>query len=373
MTTFNPLATQIALSQDIEIGSPEWTEGGLNAFSGQTGGHPAYGWRRPEEMTGARVRAVIANYAARGCWYDPNAHPEIESGYRMGGRPAGWAPEDSYDLPSGERGYVTDAGFVAVSGPDLQHFWIDPLLDIIDRAPMSMMVETGQKPMPAPVLARIMATSLVDSLAGMVRYHGPYLGPGRTFARVVDTLVQAQRRNAASAAAVLTITEWIRDVGLPSLEAAPGCNYAKGLKRFNIYQDLSWVLPALYDLAIAAPNGNFGERVRACRDRLAQWVLDIDAVKGGKGAWSDCTITEAMEAGDGGKALPTLIGSITEADVQGPEWYGTWAVRAADITAFIHPSAAADDYLARVVAGVNDPEKPDVKKWMVDKDRNFIS
>lgn len=366
MTTFNSLATKIALAQGIEIGSSEWTEGGLAAFSGQTGGHPAYGWKRPENMTESRCRAVFANYAARGCWYDAAQHPKRHSGYNLGSRPYDWKPEDDYDLPGGERGYLTSSGVVAVSGPDVQHFWIDPLLDIIDRGDGIKVPALGVM-MDAPKLAHIMSSFLVDTMAGMIRFHGPYWGGGRTFARVVDTYVQAAKRNTVSKESAEALLDWLAKYGLPALEKAPGVVNAKGVGSFNIYQDLSWVLPALYDLAnILKPDQPLLPRVVAVRNRLAQWVLDIDAIKGGRGAWSHCTITEAMKEGVNGAPLPTLIGAVSASDVFGPEWYGSWAVRAADITAHLLPGEQSADYLKRVIAGGGE------KKWLVDRNREFL-
>jgi hypothetical protein len=372
MRTFNPIATQIALAQEVEIGSQEWINGGLHPFSGQTGDHPAYGWKRPEEMTSARVRAVISNYAARGCWYAEE--PYRESGYNIGGRPVGWKPEDGFDLPGGERGYLTESGFVAVSGPDVQHFWADPLFDIIDRAPDSLMVPAQSGMMQASKLARIMSMLLIDTMAGMVRHHGKFWGGGRTFARIVDTFVQGSKRNVVSQESADALLHWVDAYGLPALEKAPGVSYAKGMQQFNIYQGLSWVLPAVYDAANAIEDQHpIKSRLLSVQNRLAQWVLDIDSIKGGRGAWEHCKITKAMEEGQDGAPLPTLIGAVDASDIGGPEWYGDWAVRAADITAHLIPGEHSKDYRQRVINSVKNPELHQNKKWMVDKDRNFIT
>lgn len=377
-TGYNALTTKLAIMQGIDIGSHDWNQGGLYAFAGQTGGHPAYGWRRPEEMDEARARAVIANYAARPCYYtDPENDSLIQSGYRIAGRPYDWTPEDSMDLPSGERAYLSTEtpSITLVSGLDPMHFWIDPLLDVIDRAPHTLKVATPFGDRPARVVASMLARAHVDSLTGMIRHQGHHWGGGRLLARVVDTFVQAFRRDCVRPEAVEVFLDWLVDHGLPALEVAPGVTNAKGVGRFNIYQDVSWVLPALYDawqvLSDIRPEDELGPRLMRCRDRLAQWALDIDAVKGGKGGWSDCDITGAMVIGNDGETLDSLEGVITAENVHGPEWYGAWAVRAADIVRKLIPGERSGDYFQRVLAGVG-TFGASFKPWLVDADRNWL-
>jgi hypothetical protein len=379
-TSYNALTTQLALMQGIEIGSKEWTDGGLWAFSGQTGGHPAYGWRRTEEMTGARCRAVIANYAARPCYYDPTQHPERESGYGIAGRPKDWTQADDgndpMDMPNGERAYMTESGIVKVSGPDVQHFWIDPLLDIIDRAPASIHVATPWGRFGATQVAKSLATMLMDALTGQVRHHGKFWGGGRTFARVVDSFVQAHKRGCVRPENAAVFIHWVREYGLPALETPPGVSNAKGAGVFNLYQGLSWVMPACYD-AEALFAGLDGEeasalaaRFGAAKERLVQWALDIDAIKGGKGAWSHADITPEIAQGIDGKPLSTLLGSLEPEEVHGPEWYGDWAVRAADICRKVQPGQQAEDYFQRVFDGAKNSKSGG--PWLVDADRNWL-
>lgn len=376
-SSYNALTTKLALMQGIDIGSDEWTRGGLYAFAGQTGGHPAYGWRRPETMDDARARAVISNYAARSCYYtDPENDSEIQSGYRIAGRPVGWEPEDALDVPSGERAYVSNQTptITLVSGLDPMHFWVDPLLDVIDRAG-DIEVPTPFDSQKATTVARVLARAHIDSLAGMIRYQGQYWGGGRLFARVVDTFVQANKRaGVVSVESATVFLQWLEHYGLPALEEAPGVTNAKGVGRFNIYQDISWVLPALYDLSNLAQaltgHVSLADRIEQRKQQVARWALDIDAVKGGSGGWSDCDITGAMLVGNDGKTLDTLEGVITAENVHEPEWYGAWAVRAADIVRRLIPGEQSEDYYQRVLAGVG--PSPDFKPWLVDADRNWV-
>ena len=373
MTTYNPLATQIALEQNVEIGSQAWIDGGLQAFSGQTGGHPAYGWRRTETMNGSRVRAVIANYAARGCWYDAEENPRRESGYRIGGRPEGWTPEDELDQPNGERTYLGPNGFVNVSGPDWQHFWIDPLFDVVDRAPDSLRVATPWGRVSAPALARTLSTMLVDTFAGMLRKHGPWNRGGRSAARAIDTFVQAQNRGLVSLASAVAFVDWLETYCLPFLESAPGVVDAKGVGICNIYQDVSWVLPAVYDAEklFRGPRPDLASRLATIRNRLCRWTLDLDAIKGGVGAWSHFDLTPAVLAGEDGKPLESLVGAIGDENVHGPEWYGDWHVRAAEIVTRVLPGETSNEYFARVYDAAKDSQYAGT--WLVDADREFLS
>jgi hypothetical protein len=194
MTTLNPFFNAIALAQGVTIGSQAWLDGGLNAFSGQTGGAGAYGWRHDHKQ----ARAVISNYCARPSFYV--GEPLRESGYFVGGRPVGWKPEDSQDIGSGaqrgSRAYLTPSGnTVLVSGPDWSHFWLDPLWALIDTEDPTLIVVPNHPDTPAWAVARAVALLQVDSFIGMVRYHGPYTFGGRPTARAIDTFVQAAKRN----------------------------------------------------------------------------------------------------------------------------------------------------------------------------------
>jgi hypothetical protein len=328
-------------------------------------------------MDETRCRAVISNYAARPIYYTPESSSLIQSGYRIAGRPVGWKPEDSLDLISGERAYIstTKPTITLVSGLDPMHFWIDPLLDILDRAE-DIEVMTPFGPQKATTVAHILAEAHVDSLAGMIRYQGEFWGGGRLFARVVDTFVQAnERAGIVSVQAAAIFLDWLEKYGLPALEEAPGVTNAKGVGRFNIYQDISWVLPALYDLSNLAQgftgNSDLVSRTEKCKRQVAQWALDIDEVAGGKGAWSDCDITGAMVVGEDGKTLPSLKGVIQAENVYGPEWYGAWAVRAADIVRRVIPGAQSEDYFVRVMGGI--PVDSSLKPWLVDADRDWLT
>ena len=78
-----------------------------------------------------------------------------------------------------------------------------------------------------------------------------------------------------------------------------------------------------------------------------------------------------MVVGLDGRTLDTLQGVIQKENVHEPEWYGAWAVRAADVVRKLLPGPESEDYFARVVGGV--PSDPALKPWMVDADRNWVT
>lgn len=380
MTSFNSITTQVALAMGIEIGSPEWEAGGVRAYSGSTGGHSSYGWRRHEEMTEDRCRAVLSNYAARGAYYDPKDHPKRKEAYEDGCRPHPWdGPEDAYDLPGGGRGYMTSKGVVKVTGPDIQHFWIDPLLDVIDRGGgITVPWPSATQRTPAALIARGLACMLTEAMTGMLRHVGQYQKGGRSFARVVDTHVTAAYRGCLTPTQVNVFLDWLVDHALPFLETAPGVYDSKWEGRFRIYQDISWVGPALWDLSQfltpeVRPEDNLYDRVETALERVAQWCLDIHHVKGGSGGWSNCDITPEIKAGDDGKTLATIREVITPDNVSPPAYYDAWAVRMADVCRAVYPGTEAEEYRSAVVAtAITKKHDPMSRVWLVDRNRAWI-
>lgn len=389
--TLNPLFGAIAAAQGIPIGSDAWRKGGIEAFSGQTGGHAAYGWRRPEKMTLDRVRAVLANYCSRPCfyWFKGNDGEliERESGYRIAGRPDGWTPEDSMDLANGERAYLTPNGLVKVSGPDPQHFWIDPLLHIIDEREKTalMMVDTapGRKES-ALVVATVVAQQLMDSYMGMVLHHGEYWGPGRSWARTVDAFTQAFKRGILRKEAIAAFADWLVNRGLPVLEKAPGVTDAKHVGKCNIYQEIGWTLPPLYDCERVfeetgtRPEDKIPERLRAIRTRLSQWMVDIEEVAPGQVGREQLRITSKMKEGINGKPLPTLKGAIKAEDYTGEKWYRDWNLTAAHICALTLPDNPTAQKIKQYVT--DDARKGGVfknshhnKPFAVDENREWLT
>lgn len=372
----NNMIGKIGLAQGVEIGSKAYLAGGSPPFSGQTGGHMSYGWRHDFKLSSQWIRAVLANYGSRPCYYLDA--PLRESGYRIGGRPVGWTPEDPEDLSNGERAYVTSKGLVRVSGPDLQHFWLDPLWAIIDDADDNMLVpiHTGET-VPAHYVARIMAQLLTDSLAGMVNHHGRWSAGGRPAARIIDTFNQAGKRGCVTPQAALVVVDWLDKVALPFWEKAPGVREVKGSGYCNWYHECGWMLLPVYeaeqlstnlDPALDLPN-----RLMFIRERIAQWMLDIDRIAGGDARWEQLRITPEMKQGVDGEPPMSLDGIIKASDLRGQWSYTLWSVTAADIARRTHPSDAADEFFDRVkTQAFKEADQPHEKVWLVDGERQWL-
>lgn len=387
ITSHNNTFQAIAEQQDIPAGSNQWRRGGNHPFSGQTGAHSSYGWRHDHKLEGGPakrdlyVRSVIANYGMRPCYY--TGAPKRHSGYRIGGRPEGYQapigepkPDfwDNNDRPNGER--IVDG--VLVSGPDLQHFWLDPLLAIIDHTTDDdrVQIHTGAF-VPARDVARLMVAYLVDSMSGMLRKDGQWLGGGRAAARVIDTYVEVAltRPGLIHEDDAIAMGTWLETYGLPALENAPGVQEAKsGSGGCNWYQCCGWLLPPLWNLA-KVTQGELQQRVEAVIRRTAQWMLDIDQIAGGAGKWERLDITPQMRAGVDGKALPTLLGTdVTAAHIYGQWNFSLWSVRAADVVQRIHDSAEADAFFERVkkAAFAEAGSSVDNKAWLVDAENGWL-
>ncbi len=383
-TSLNRFFQAVALAQGVEIGSNAYRAAGPPPFSGQTGGHSSYGWRHDYKLKEgfpkalAYTRAAIANYCSRPSYYEdaPNRH----SGYWKAGRPFGWTPESSSDLADGRQAYITSKGLVMVSGPDVQHFWLDPLWAIIDEGDDALTFihpDTGDE-YPAHWMARIAAQYHVKSLAGMIRQYYKYTHGGRATARIIDTFVQAGKRNLVDEQDAALLLRWLDEQALPQLERAPGVNEVKGSGYCNWYQECGWMMLPLYELSqtmelIDDPE-YIGDRAEAIRYRIGGWMLEIDEIGGHAAKWEQLRITTEMRAGDSGAALSTLGGHITKDDLRGQYSYSLWSVTAADIARLDHPSDEADAFFERVKAAAfadaaGDPGK---KVWLVDRNRDWL-
>ena len=370
--SLNRLFGAIATSQGVQIGSKEWLAAGPPAFSGQTGGHNSYGWRHDFKVTDGYCRAAISNYASRPSFYEDA--PERHLGYYKGGRPIGWVPEEYDDTPRGDRAYLVPPGkAVLVSGPDMQHFWLDPLWAVMDAADETLLVKHPDgSSWPAAWMASVVARLLVKSLAGMVRAYMPYIAGGRATARVIDTFVQAGKRNLVDEEDAQLFLDWLDRYGLPQMERAPGVQEVKGSGRCNWYQQCGWMLLPLWELEAgldAIGNANLGDRVVEIRHRIGQWALDIDAlVPGSASKWEQLTITADMRKGLDGKPLPSLAGVIAQSDLRAPYSYSLWSVAAMDVVRADHPGEAAEKLYGDTV----DATKGGDKVWRVDRNREWI-
>lgn len=374
----NPIFNRLASIQGVVIGSKEWADAGLHVKSHQTGGHGAYGWQHKHRVDQAFCSAALSNYLSRPVFYLDE--PLREVGYLNGGRPKGWVwgTEDVNDLPDGELRYQTQLGYVDVTGIDLQHFAIDPLWAVIDHGgPYT--AETAFGPIPANEAAHAVVRQLISSLLGEARNVSPDYAGGRTLFRVLDNFVQAYKRQAFESPRrdIQDFLGWIDSVGLPHLEQAPGVHevIGKGGGYCNIYQSISWMLTPVHEIAEGFASIGLdspAKRFAAIRERLSQYLLDIETIKGGDAKWGELKITDSMRAGDGGKPLSTLVGAVSADDVGGQPYFRLWAVMAADICAHTLNTPEAEAFRDRVQGKAMAQAKPADKVWLVDRNREYL-
>lgn len=367
MSNFNKLFNAVALEQGIEIGSGAWVEGGLAAYSGQTGSHAAYGWKHDHLFNDLYVKKVIANYLARRCYYGDE--PKRQLSYEAAGRPINWKPEDPQDLTDGQTAYMTPKGIVKVSGPDLLHFHLGPLFVIYDHdAPVTALGQNHS----GKLVAGTAIQYLMASVAGQIRgtTSKMYMGD-RGVANILKASVAAAKRNLLFNEDLLTIHEWLEKYCLPFYEKAPGHDVGvKGLKGFQVFNGLYWILPAFYDLMVTLPDAPLKERVYKIVHRLSNWISELQSMK------SDLNLYQVDIIDDAIFTLPEAPESVAkyiklQDDVgSGTDW-SLWAYRAARVAAKVLNRPDITEAMEPVLKKFTLDKKYDNKPWLVDADGNY--
>ena len=367
----NPTINQIADAQGVRPGSPEWLAAGPAAYSGQTGSHGSYGWRHHHRVDRDFIRAAIANYGHRRTYYD--SAPTRQFGYEAGGRPTGWMPESPGDQPDGS--WITPDG-VRITGPEVEHFWLDPLWAIVDSLPVDIDSPLGS--LPSDRVARVLATFQVASLIGQIRYTPTSVYPwgygDRANARIIDTIVQAAQRGCIHQRDVPSALEFIESVALPFYEKAPGISTTTrgeqrpGKVRVMTYNGLMWLLPTFYDAWQAWPEGSTRARLEAVVRRWSRWCLDLESAAPGRGF----ALTAFHAPTDGfvrsGPPVDTLEGLVTEADMEfGLINWERWGYRAAAVAAEILDS----DSLRAAVTGIRERHTASTR-WLIGVNRQLV-
>lgn len=368
MSNYNKLFNQIALQQGIEIGSGAWVEGGLAAYSGQTGSHPAYGWKHDHLFNDLYVKKVLANYGARRMWYTDEKR---QLSYEAAGRPIGWKPEDMWDLPDGQTMYMSSKGIVKVSGPDLLHFHIGPLGVVYDN---DIPVDLDGMKYSSKLISGLMIYGMMASIAGQIRgtTSKMYMGD-RGVANILKASVTAAKRACILAADQETIFDWLVKYCLPFYEKAPGhATITKGylMESFQVFNGLYWILPAFYDAQEVLPDGELKERIHKVVVRLSKWILEIHSLVPNLNTPALNIIDQAI------KSLPEAPDSILKY-VQldpgtggGTDW-SLWAYRAARVAAKVLNEPKLDEAMVPVYAKFVADKKYDNKPWLVDADGNY--
>lgn len=377
-TNLNPTINFVADEQGVVPGSWPWLLGGVAAFSGQTGAHSSYGWRHHWKVAQQGlpyVRSVIANYGHRRVYYDGAVLRGF--GYYMGGRPRpGWVPEQPGDLADGRATYLTPTGLVYVSGPEVEHFWLDPLWALVDSP--GYQVQVFGAPFPADGLARILATLQVRSLLGQIRATPSSVFPwgygDRGNARILDTITQASLRGCIQGSDVPAANEFIDTVLLPFYEKAPGIGLKPsnrpGKVRVMTFNGMAWLLPIFYDAWRLDRGSPRKARLWAIIQRWSQWYLDLETVVPGRAFNMAAFYAPGAETFYTAPApVASLAGLVTEEDCEydGLTWEH-WGYRACAVAAAVTRSPVLEN--ARDVLAKRHLAKH--PEWIVDKDRQPV-
>lgn len=378
--SLNRFMNDIADEQRVDVGSQRWTDAGIQAYSGSSGVHGAYGWRHDP----VDVPAVLANYGHRRTYYFDE--PYRQWNYRIAGRPHGWKPELPGDEPSGEASYLNSKGeVILVSGPDGEHFWLEPLWAVLDSPSVPVMARGKLES--SHTIARMMATFLTSSAVGMIRDRSrtddqpyPWIYGDRATGRVLSTIIEAAKRGCLRQTDVLTSVYYIRDRVLPFYEKTPGIGFFNlqpipaNHHSIGLFNGLSWLLVVFYDAMQAlqghAATQDLANRFGAIVTRYSQWWLDIEETVPGKGFDSPQVFVPRKEFRTGGP-LPTIKPILDPANIrfdQGLTWEH-WAFRAADIAAKVTGSPVLD----KAVDGILNRQggNPANKKWLVTADGEY--
>lgn len=353
MTSHNPRFRRLAL----EIGPLTPSRWPLHAFSGTTGAEPnadgvhAYGWRHDHLLTPALLPWWLQCYAARPAYYE--GEPLRRSGYGEGCRPKAWKPETHDDALGGEWLGPTP-WHVAVSGPDIEHFPLSPLLAIADNGTPYAQGLTSWSDEAAADKARIMLRFLGAAHAGMVRTEGggvsAWVCSHRSASYFLRTLVDLGKRGLLDQADALTLLAYVELTLLPSwLGPISGQSGGKGGPG-QVYNGVYWLLPALHDLAVATPPGLLRRRLADARDLMARQVSWLEALVPGRG----CQVEK----------VATWDYSLTAAWITTQPYWGPWGVRAMHVAGTVLGSERC------LIAAQTEADKwaddPSAKAWLVD-------
>lgn len=393
----NRLFNAIADEQKIPVGSPQWIKGGLQPFSGTTGGHPAYGWRFHhliKEGGEDYARAVIANYGHRRCYY--NNAPARKGGYDNGGRPIDWLPEDERDTPKGSVIYdsVIDEENVkvTVSGPDILHFHIGPLIAVYDTP--GLFVQAQGAALPARLVAGVMINELFEALIGMFYLSATKYNPlpsfaDRGYACLLKATAEVVSRNLGSNADSGRLYTYLDNVVLKFYETAPGhLNLAKGspmpgVPHFQLYNGLYWLLPSFYDVwqitKTLYPTHAVTNRFETIVVRLSQWMLDLEMTMPGVGGRiaSVCISDPEFLKGDNGKPWQSWAKFLKPecifgyGEKPGTDW-SAWGLRAQLVAAKVLNSSLLLDTAEKTIQRLKEDDRYDHRAWLVDADGNYI-
>mgnify|MGYP003637219427 CR=1 FL=1 len=382
LKNWNPLANAMADAQGIEPGSWSWLLGGIAAWSGSSGAQASYGWRHTHKLNPHWIRSVLANYGHRRSYYSDAPFRQFD--YYKAGRPHGWEPESSGDMPDGTTTYMTSTGPVTVSGPDAEHLWLTPLFALIDD-PHPILVDTGMgNRLPSNMVAKWLATMLVSSAVGMVRDQNgdgtqpyPWTYGDRATGRLLHTIMEGQKRGCLQAVDTSTAAFFIRDIVLAFYEKNPGIHTfgapREGRFPMGLFNGLDWIIPACYDtanqLATLPGLGNWSNRYMALVARWSQWMIDMnDTLPLECFRASILFVDPAFTQGEA--PVESIKDLIRPEDFDFSFDFLPWAFRAVDIAATVTGNAGLIESRDAIISQYgSDPGK---RNWMVRADGEYV-
>ncbi len=338
--SLNASFRSLALVQGVPIGSAAWLAGGDELQPSNTGGgHLGYGWIHDHLLSAAWARAVVSNSAARPAFYD--GAPARLGDYFIGCRPVGWKPgAEVYSAPNG--GQLFDQ--VIVCGFDREHFPVSPLVAVARSSGFTVAKLGVPGGVAADKVAREMLRRLLSAQAGMFRNpDGSVVSvvfSDRVARYVCGNLAAATTLKCIDPADAITLHTYVRTRLLPNwlLPPKPPVVYPDGTSPkggdLQVYNGVCWAVPALYDLMLSTPPGEYRREMAAALDYQCRKLALLQQLVPGHACavesvatWKDLTAA--------GVKFPT------NPDTGAAEYYiGPWGVRSMLVAGAVLGNAA---------------------------------
>lgn len=359
---------KIADEQGLEPGSKAWNDGGDPAFGASSGGHASYGWRHDALLGLDWAKAVLANHGHRPIFYE--GAPVRDAGYNNAGRPLGYVPSEPGDQEDGSILY----GSVKVTGADVLHFHLSPLIAVADSS--GFMVPCKGKFMDARFVARVMLPYFGAQLAGMLRTApdkiNPYVFGDRGSACEAHAGLLLAERGLIEMDDAMTLLVHFEQHVLPYYEKGPGLTLNKKanalpVPNFQPYNGLYWLLPTIYWVEQKCPEGSTKSRLQAVVERWSQWCVDLHEFAPSLGFNVAAFKSAAAEVAS--LPLATIKGTISAAS-PGVDC-DLWGFAAARVARAVLGKPADDLVAVLDKKWLPKAKEPKVRPWLVGADREY--
>lgn len=281
------------------------------------------------------------------------------------------------DNPDGSCTYIAGGKTHIVCGPDVEHFWLNPLFALIDTTPIN--VNALGQTIRSDQLARIMVTLQLRSLAGQIRKPNsgvqavPWTFGDRANSRILDTGIQAHKRGTIEAIDATTILKWVDEVMLPFYEQAPGISSfgsaPPDMFPIGCFNGLYWILPVCYEAAKNLPAGSTKDRLEALVTRWSQWALDLEQTVPGQGFNMSRVYVDSKSIH--AKLLDSIKPLLKPENIVFDLNWELRTFRACAVAAKVNGAPELVKAWDRVREKYKDEKS--LKAWIVDADGNYIS